>query len=307
MRNIPRYHESDTMDGDSQLLADFEAHLRQSGLARNTVLGYAHDMRGFLAWLETHESPTATPTDFTSQDVETFKQHLQVNLGRSPASINRTMQSMRKFGRFALQSGLRDSDPAQEVSLVGQPNKPVPRVLGDDEVATLLEAASRCRPHTSHRDTAILRVLLETGIRVGELVNLRVGDVNLTDPEPTLTIRRQRKRPARTMPLGDATQGSLARYLESTGPRRDQPSHLFLSRTGRPLSIRSVQEILTRLGEEAGLEVSAMTLRDTYAVALWQATGDIGMLTERLGNARPETALRYVFSPTNRNKTIATG
>lgn len=71
----------------------------------------------------------------------------------------------------------------------------------------------------------------------------------------------------------------------------------MLGREGHPLSIRSVQQIVTSLGEAAGLEISAKTLRDTYARSLWQDTKDVGLLIERLGNKSPETALKYMSLP----------
>jgi site-specific recombinase XerC len=74
-----------------------------------------------------------------------------------------------------------------------------------------------------------------------------------------------------------------------------ESTHVFLNREGKPLSARSVQRIVATLGDAVGLEISTRTLRDTYAARLWRDTGDLSLLTERLGHKRPEAVLKYIL------------
>lgn len=276
----------------SDALAQFEAHLEQSGLSRSTVAGYVHDLRSFSLWLAERAGQEVSPAVFSPSDVEAYKQYLRDTLGRSPASINRWLQSVRKFGRFALMAGIRDTNPAQGVRLLEGPVLSAPRTLTELEVERLVKVAEARCSRTTVRDCAILQLLLQTGIRVSELVHLRLADIDLDDDRSALTVGGQGKRPVRRIPLNQVAQRALRAYLDL--PRPTGSSHLFLSREGKPLSIRSVQQIVASLGKAAGLNISAKTLRDTYAGFLWRDTGNLGLLTERLGHRRPETVLKYI-------------
>jgi integrase/recombinase XerD len=274
-------------------LAQFEAHLRESDLAENTVLAYVYDVRNFAGWLVERTGQGMPPSDFSSVDVEAYKQYLVDVLGRTRAGINRRLQSLRKFGRFAVLAGLRNTNPAQEVHLLQGPALiSIPRTLTEEEVRQLI-AVAKARPSlTAERDSAILQLLLQAGIRISELVQLRLTDIDLGQHDGTLTIGDQGNGGGRKLPLSDAARRALSTYLQQ--PRPAGTTHVFLNREGRPLSIRSVQWIVASVGAAVGLEISARTLRDTYATRLWRDTGDLSLLTERLGHKRPESVLKYI-------------
>jgi len=276
----------------SDVLVQFEAHLRQSGLAQSTVTGYLHDVWGFSLWLTRFAGQEVSAATFSSSDVEAYKQWLRDTLGRSPAGINRCLQSLRKFGRFARMARIRDTNPAQGVRLLEGPALLPPTALTELEVEWLVEVAGARHSRTAARDYAVLQLLLQTGIRVSELAHLRLADIDLGERVSILTVRGQGKRPERRIPLNKAAEYALRAYLDQ--PRPAEAPHLFLSVEGRALSIRSVQQIVATLGEAAGLEISAKTLRDTYAMLLWRDTGDLSLLTERLGHKNIGTASKYI-------------
>ena len=281
------------MEGWSDALRRFEGHLQQAGLARNTIAGYRHDLQRFALWLLERAGQEVPPDAFASGDVEAYKEYLRSTIGRSPASINRYLQSVRKFGRFAVAAGLREGNPAEGVRLLEGSALSAAKTLSALEVERLMRAAEGRHSPTAVRDYAILQVLLQTGIRASELVRLRQSDLDLSRGEGTLTVCARERRPERQIPLNAAARHALiAYYLEQPRPAGARP--LFLSRKGRLLSIRSVQQIVASLGKAAGLDISAKTLRDTYARFLWQETGDLALLMARLGHRRPETALKYI-------------
>jgi integrase/recombinase XerD len=274
------------------VLPQFEAHLQQSDLAQNTVAAYVHDVRSYALWLAEYAGQEESPTDFSSGDVEAYKEYLEDVLRRSPTGINRCLQSLRKFGRFAVTAGLRHTNPIQQVRLLESPVHSAPRTLTEAEVRQLGEVAEACPSRTSARDSAILQLLLQAGIRASELVQLRLVDIDLRDHYGTLTIRARGNRRKRQLPLNEAARSALHTYLQQ--PRPEETAHVFLNREGGRLSIRSVQRIVATLGEAVGLEISARTLRHTYAARLWRDTGDLSLLTERLGHKRPEAVLKYI-------------
>lgn len=282
------------------VLVQFEEHLRQAGLAENTVIGYLYDLRTFAGWLERDPDRSPFLEELTSADVEAYKAFLLDTQGRSLSSVNRSMQSLRKFGRFAEENGICRANPAQDVDLIANHARPVPRILSDQEVNRLLRAAKSDSMGGSQRDRAVLYLLLEAGLRVGEVALLRRDDLDLEAEPPAVVIRSRGKRPERRVPLNKPTTRALQEYLDDTRALQGPSPYLFLGRQGKPLSVRSVQQIVTCLGREAGLTLSARTLRDTYAASLWQSTGDLDLLAERLGHIRPEATLRYVVSPAHR-------
>jgi site-specific recombinase XerD len=286
---LKRRARMSTWDG---MLPQYEAHLRQSDLAQNTVTGYVRDVCAFARWLAERLGEHVSPRAFTSGDVEAYKQHLEDALGRAPASINRSLQSLRTFGRFAVAAGIRESNPAQSVGLLKVPAVPSCRSLEAREIERLLGSVESGPQRTAARDCAIIQLLLQTGIRVGELVELQLTDIDLGENPGALRIRSQGKRPERRLPLNEAVRRSLRTYLDQ--PRTGEAVHVFLSRAGKPLSIRSVQHIVASAGKAVGLEISGRTLRDTYAAHLWQDTGDLTLLSQRLGHRRPEAALKYI-------------
>jgi site-specific recombinase XerD len=199
---------------------------------------------------------------------------------------------MRKFGRFAVRAGLRSTNPARDVPLVEDSSTPRPVSLSDSHCEQLVEAAAQQSSPKSLRDVAIVQVLLRSGIKASELVHLRLEHLDRTEPEYAVTVPARNGGRDRLVPLDRIATEALSCYLEEGRP--EGAEHLFLSRDGSPLSIRSVQQIVAGLGKAIGLPVSAKALRDTYAKKLWEDTGDFGLLVERLGHRRPESALKYV-------------
>jgi site-specific recombinase XerD len=273
-------------------LLEYEVHLQQAELLSGTVAGYLRDMRSFADWIANKAGKDVAADRFTIKDVLAYADHLRHKLDRSPATVNRWLQSMRKFGRFAMSAGLRNSNPARDVPLLEEPATARPVVLNDLQSQRLVDAAAQQSSPKCLRDVAIVQLLLRSGIKASELVHLRLEHVDLAKTTSVVTVQARDGGRDRNVPLDRVATAALGRYLQEQRP--EDAEHLFLSRDGSPLSIRSVQQIVAGLGKTIGLSISAKTLRDTFARRLWQNTGDFGLLVERLGHRRPESALKYV-------------
>ena len=154
----------------NDVLSQFEVHLQQSDLAQSAVAAYMHDVRCFSDWLADHTGQKECLGGFSSGDVEAYVEYLGDVLRRSPAGINRRLQSLRRLGRFAVAAGLRNTNPAQGVRLLEGPVHSTPRTLTETEVRRLVSVAEARAPRMAARDFAILQLLLQAGIRVSELV-----------------------------------------------------------------------------------------------------------------------------------------
>ncbi|NIW96001.1 MAG: tyrosine-type recombinase/integrase, partial [Phycisphaerae bacterium] len=144
------------------------------------------------------------------------------------------------------------------------------------------------------RDVAILHLLLNTGLRVAEVIDLQMDDVVFDYPGVHLKVRDSRGLGTRDIPLLPEVCRSLKDYLFIRSKTATSP-HVFLTQEGRPLSSRTVQRIVSRCAQKAKLSgITAQLLRRTYAVHLLQETGDLDLVTQRLGHQTPAITLRYL-------------
>jgi integrase/recombinase XerC len=272
-------------------LSGYETYLAHSGLSQVTVKGYLGDIKQFASWLAGKGRPS--PLAGTSQEIRRYCLQLVIAKAHPPATANRRLQAIRKFFRYAVEQGLVDEDPSQGIKLLPQPRSEGARGLDRSETERLLEAVRRGGSRFAKRDYAIVQLMLQTGIRVGELTRLKISEVTLSDDRGALRIRERGASQGREIPLNSSVRKALKAYLEDRlGAMSD---HLFLSIKGEPLSARSVQRLVNTYAQAAGLEnVSTYSLRQTYGVQLLRDTGDLSLVARLMGHKRLETAIKYI-------------
>jgi len=277
------------------LLAQFEEHLVLAQLAPSTVVNYLADLRAFVRWGLNLFGETFSLAALTPDTIRQYRSHLLENERRAPATVNRRLQTLRKFCAFAVKMGLMAFNPAEGIRLVqSDAGNSTPAPLTAKQIEALLNAPSSEQPSLARRDTAILMLLLHTGLRVNELVELRLDDVQFDHPGVHLRVKNGGRGQARNIPLEGEVRRALHDYL-SIRPHVEGEDHLFLSREGRPLSARSVQRIVSLRARAAGLKgVSPQALRRTYASRLLAATGDLALVSERLGHQKLTTTIQYI-------------
>jgi len=168
-------------------------------------------------------------------------------------------------------------------------------MLDRDEVSRLVAVTQQGTSWLAKRDHAIVQLMLQTGIRVGEIANLRLADVHLQHDVGALAVRMG-KGQVREIPLNASARRALSIYL-AVRPEAEGTDHLFLSREDPPLSVRSIQHMVSKHAKAAGLEgVSAKTLRLTCAKYMLQSTENLTLVSRLLGHNRTETTARYIVS-----------
>ena len=270
------------------------------------MVNYIADLRAFLRWSEENDHGDGSPLVLDIHDIQKYRSFLQDTKHHAPATINRRLQTLRKFYGFAMTEGWVQANPAERVSLLSENASHRSRHLGDQDVARLLEAVRQGRRRWAVRDWAIIQVLLGAGLKLSELTALRLSDAQL-DTDPTiLHVAGDRDRPSRAVPLEADVSEALQVYLSArqAGPGVD---HLFVNRDGRPLSTRSVQRLLryyARVAELDGLTTQA--LRYVYARSIYERNGNLEEVTELLGHRHVATTIRYLrpSSPQGSNSDI---
>ncbi|WP_121247074.1 tyrosine-type recombinase/integrase [Solirubrobacter pauli] len=154
---------------------------------------------------------------------------------------------------------------------------------------------------SSSRDRAIVTVLLATGIRIGELSMLEIDDVRLTQRTGELVLRDGKGDRRRMVPLNRPARAALCEWLADRAGHHSQPSvtsgPVWISRTGEPLSVRSISKVVTAVMAKAGIEDSADALRHTVATRLVHEHGqDLVLVADILGHADVKTTRRYARS-----------
>jgi len=281
---------------DQEWLAQFEHYLLASDLAPVTVSNYLADLQAFARWLRQRAEGQASLLSISPADVQDYCAYLQMTQQLSPVTINRRLQAIRKFAKFALVNGLAETNPTAGLKRLREERAYWDRVLSPDEVTRLIETVQNGRRSLVKRDLAIVLLVLQAGLKVGELVNLRVADLELSAEGGAITVRRQARGRRRTIILPPEVCSALRAYLRV---RLAPPTvaHFFLSQQGTPISARSVQRLIREHAAAAGLgEVSASTLRRTYARIVWKTTGDLSQVADALGHTRLKSTIRYIAS-----------
>jgi len=288
-----------SLGASEPLLAQFEEHLVLTQLSPLTVVNYIADLRALVRWGVDRIGSDFTLATLTPNVIRAYRSHLLEEKHCATTTVNRRLQALRKFCAFALQAGIATSNPAEGVQLVqGEGAVPTTPLTGK-QIEELLRSSGKEQPGLARRDTAILMLLLHTGLRVNELVELRLDDVQFDHPGTHLTVKNGRNGELRKIPLEGEVRHRLYEYL-SVRPNVEGEVHVFLSREGRPLSTRSVQRIVSARARAAGLEgVSPQALRRTYASRLLAATGDLVLVSKRLGHQSLTTTTRYLDESVN--------
>lgn len=272
-------------------LPAFLDHLRfERGLAELTLRGYEHDIARLAAFL--HARGRTSPGAATTADLRALILELK-DLGLAPASIGRNLSAIRTYFGFLLGESLVVADPSERV----QPPKgwrTLPDVLSVDEVDRILQAPDLAHP-LAWRDRAMLEFAYASGVRVSELIGLRLRDLSLEE-EFALVYGKGSKE--RLVPVGRRAIGALGIYLRETRPKLEKgkgEGRVFLNARGSPLTRMGVWKILRGHVESAGITkaVSPHTLRHSFATHLLEGGADLIAVQEMLGHADISTTQIY--------------
>ena len=223
-----------------------------------------------------------------------YRQHL-VNVARLRSStINQRLQAIRCLCRWAERQGFLKSNPAAVVKSLRVAKRRRPTSLTEPEVHSLLRVAGESKRGRAKRNYGLLQLLLQTGLRVGELTSLKLGDVQIRDRSGQVQVREGNKE--REVPLNASARRALGAYLQLR--HEAQPGDpLFLSDRDRAFSPRAIQTLLQRLARRAKiarLRVTPHLLRHTFALNyLHQNPGKLVQLANLLGHESLDTTAIY--------------
>lgn len=259
-----------------ETLLTFKAYLSESKKASsNTVEAYVRDVKQFLAF--------CTIADYSKISVKHIEKYLQ-GLEKSEATKVRIIASLRAFFNFLKQTGRVPENPAENIKL----KKIKPQKLGvlDSDEVLLLLAQPDVDDLKGLRDKAMLELLYATGIKVSELLQVKLNDINLTIG--ILHLKSQTKE--RIVPIYPAALKSIAQYIQNVRPAfvsDENQEILFTNISGQPMSRQGFWKIIKFYAKKAGIkeEITPQTLRHSFAAHLLENGAKLQDIKEMLGHS----------------------
>jgi len=266
---------------------EFIQHLQERNRAHATILAYGKDIGQLIEFLQ--ELEQADIAEITKEDIEAFMAKL-LKKGYTPKSVSRKTNAVKTFFRFLTVNEYITDNPAALVSHPKFETKP-PRILSETEYRALRDAVS-----SDARTYAIVELLLQTGVRIGELARLKLDDTKFGTgkKEGELTVRAFNRHPERAVPLNQKAQRALKAYLEER-PQTTRSKHLFITRTGKPLLVRNIRATLKRYFKIAGIKNATVNdLRHTFIAHHLKKGASLVLVSKIAGHKRLSTTERYL-------------
>jgi len=257
-------------------------------LSPHTLMAYRRDLEKLLSFCQRHSIGHWEELNETS-----LRQYMSERrqAGLSSRSLQRELSSLRGLFRYLSKHGIVEDDPSRRVKLPRSP-KSLPGVLAIECVTALAEAPKESELDV--RDIAMWELLYSSGLRVGELVNLNLQDLDLREGLVKVVSGKGGK--SRIVPVGKYARTALSEWLPRRRERVDSDeTALFVNRFGKRLSVRGVQKRLRGWGKRLGFDQSLYPhlLRHSFASHLLEASGDLRAVQELLGHADIATTQIY--------------
>jgi integrase/recombinase XerD len=262
-------------------LNTFSEALTQKGKSTNTIVAYKGDINQLITFLKLRKIELVGSVN--TADIDAFKQDLTQN-EYTAKSISRKLNSIKNFFSFLKNEGSLEVDPSVEIKHPKYEND-LPKILKPVEYRSLRDA---CRNDT--RATAIVELMLQAGLRIKEIENLKLDNVKEND----ITIESYESHPVRNVPLNNSAKNALQKYL-TDGRYPSRSKNVFVTKTGKTLLARNIRSLLNRFFNKADIkDVKVNDLRNTFIVFQLKSGVPIDVVSQVVGHKRISTTEKYL-------------
>jgi site-specific recombinase XerD len=264
----------------------FIDHLEKQGRSPSTLIAYGKDIEQLTQYLS--KMGVNSVNEIKLEHLEDFMKKLTKE-DYTAKSISRKTNSTKTFFKFLQSNNHIDENVADQLK---HPRVEVkaPRILSRMEYRALRDAA---RDDT--RTFAIIEILLQTGITISELANIKMQDIDISKEPGTLHIPRQHSKESRTIPLNKAAIEAIRKYTENERPKIDGAEHLFITKSGKPLLVRNIRSTIERYYKAAGVENAKVNdLRHTFVAHHLAQGTSLLQVSKIAGHKRISTTERYL-------------
>jgi site-specific recombinase XerD len=261
----------------------FQSYLESKDLSLNTIQAYQGDLQRFSVWFSQTNGQQLSPETITATDVREYRQYMILHRSSS-ATINRKLAALRTYAEWSgIQINVRgiEEQSAGPRWLERRAVRELNRVLEQQ----LYAAKTKPRKYLVVRDQAIIMVLLNTGLRIGELCALQSEDIELSERKGSLIVRCGKGGKSRIIPLNLTARSALHAWMDISGQ---------CSETIFDVNTRTIQRMIEKLSTRIGTEVTAHMLRHTFAKNLMDSGVSIEKVAALLGHSNLNTTRRYI-------------
>ena len=302
MISTPQNNSDSQLQSPSEVLIDqfLDAIWMEYGLSKNTLGAYRIDL--MTLWRDLSEQNIHIEQTEKADLLEFVAR--RVTSGIKPRSTARQLSSFRRFFRYLIREGLRNSDPTADIEMP-RIGRSLPKVLTEDQVEALLHA-----PNTDeslgHRDRTMLELLYATGLRVSELINLKQSQVNFNQGVLRIMGKGNRER---LIPFGDESQHWLREFIDGARMKillERQTDYLFPTQRGDCMTRQAFWYIIKRYTQKAGIDkkLSPHSLRHAFATHLLNHGADLRVVQLLLGHSNLSTTQIYTHVARERMKQL---
>ncbi|NLC18095.1 MAG: tyrosine recombinase [Clostridiales bacterium] len=273
-----------------QLINDFISYMRDvKDASENTLQAYMNDLKKLYSFCIRQDIQSVTKISETN--LKSYLLALE-NEGLSPSSINRNIAAVKAFILYLIKHQIIFNDPSERIK-PPPVRKKAPQVLDTQMINRLLEQPDT-KSHKGIRDKAILELLYATGIKVSELISIRLSDVNMS--ARYIICREFRER---IIPFGNSAKKALQDYLNIRSKYYDKSKSdiLFLNSSGKAISRQGLWKIIKYYADTAGItDVNPNSIRHSFAAHMLDNGADLGSVQEFLGHSDISTTQIYMSS-----------
>lgn len=270
------------------IIDEFIDSLKARQASANTIASYERDIMQFSNYFEAKGKKIF---DLKKEDMQEYIDYL-LSAGKSNSTISRCTASIKSLYRYLLNKNLVEENIAENIE-APKVDRKEPMILTSKEIEMLLE-----QPDLSElkgqRDKAMLEILYATGIRVTELISLRIDDVNLTNGY----IKVKKKNTERHIPLGNLSLKCLKEYINKVRPlliRTEEEKTLFINTNGQKMTRQGYWKILKQYKDQAKIDkdITPHTIRHSFAVHMLQNGAEVKTVQELLGHTDVASTMMY--------------
>lgn len=269
----------------SSLIEKFVSSLKEQGKSNFTIIAYKKDLEQFVGFLSSKDVNDIR--DVKKSEIDGFINKLLTE-NYSKKSASRKLNSIRTFFRFLKNNDLVEQNPSLDVSHPKYIQAP-PRIFSKLEYRAIRDVAKE-----DARTYAMIELLLQTGIRIGELTNIRLSDLG----DNALRVREYGKNSSRDVPLNKAVKKAVSDYIKIRDDLKKGESpddYLFITRTGKALLVRNIRQIITRCFREVGIENATVNdFRNTFIAHQLMNGYSIDYIARVVGHRRLSSTERFL-------------
>jgi site-specific recombinase XerD len=264
------------------LLDKFVEFLNKQGKSQFTIVAYKKDLEQFVGYLASQD--ISDIRDVKREQIEGFINKL-IDENYTKKSASRKLNSIRTFFRFLKKEEYIEQNPSIDIAHPKFTQTP-PRILSKLEYRALRDIAKE-----DPRTYALVEVLLQTGIKIGELAELHISDIG----DNTIHIRSYGKNIERDVPLNNAAKKAIQEYLSVRRNDGGKDDHIFITRTGQPLLIRNIRQIIDRCFKEVEIENATVNdLRNTFIAHQLMNGASLEYIAKVVGHRRLSSTERFL-------------